>query len=297
MAHRVVRFGAEHGADLVDTFEHADHHLLVELRALGEEGATTEPVDREHVGTALGRGGDDLRRVHLHEVRGVERGAEPGDRRGREPERSASARVAERHRGVVEDRRELRAQLGPPELERRCEVGLHQHRDLGVVQLESRRRLLGRDDGALHDDDRLGEERRQSLAGGVVDDDDLRDPPAVAQQHERDVRQWSLMVEPAGDADALAGVTRQVDREDPVRGSDVWHSTPLLATTPWSCGREGSPAVPPHFAPSPRCVGSWPRCSLARECRSRVPEATFPATGGSLVLGCSRYSVPSSPFS
>ena len=34
VAGRVVRLGAEHRADLEDPLEHADHHLLVELRAL-----------------------------------------------------------------------------------------------------------------------------------------------------------------------------------------------------------------------------------------------------------------------
>ena len=33
----VVRLGAEHRPGLVDALEHADHHLLVQLRALGED--------------------------------------------------------------------------------------------------------------------------------------------------------------------------------------------------------------------------------------------------------------------
>ena len=62
VARGVVRLGAEHRADLVDALEHADHHLLVELRALREVRRAAEVVDREHVRAALGRGLDELGR-------------------------------------------------------------------------------------------------------------------------------------------------------------------------------------------------------------------------------------------
>ena len=43
-------------------------HLLVQLRRLSEEGGTLEVVHLEHVGSSLGGGADDLRRVDLDEA-------------------------------------------------------------------------------------------------------------------------------------------------------------------------------------------------------------------------------------
>ena len=45
-----------------------DGHLLVQLRRLSEEGGTLEVVHLEHVGSSLGGGADDLRRVDLDEA-------------------------------------------------------------------------------------------------------------------------------------------------------------------------------------------------------------------------------------
>ena len=61
VAHRVVRLGAEHRADLVDPLEDPDQLLLVELRALREVGRAAEVVDLEDVGAGLGRRLDELR--------------------------------------------------------------------------------------------------------------------------------------------------------------------------------------------------------------------------------------------
>ena len=45
-----------------------DGHLLVQLRRLSEEGGALEVVHLEHVGSSLGGGADDLRRVDLDEA-------------------------------------------------------------------------------------------------------------------------------------------------------------------------------------------------------------------------------------
>ena len=45
-----------------------DGHLLVQLRRLSEEGGAFEVVHLEHVGSSLGGGADDLRRVDLDEA-------------------------------------------------------------------------------------------------------------------------------------------------------------------------------------------------------------------------------------
>ena len=119
VADRVVRFGAEHRADLVHPLEHAHHHLLVELRALREVAGPAEVVDAEDVRAGLGGGRDDLRRLDLDEAGRVERGAHPRERQRAEPEHRAPLRMAERHRGVVEDVRQLLLELGYSEVDRR----------------------------------------------------------------------------------------------------------------------------------------------------------------------------------
>ena len=59
-----------------------DRHLFVELRRLGQEGAVLEVGDGEHVGAALRRRRDDLRRVDLHEtLPRVATPVKPGQRR------------------------------------------------------------------------------------------------------------------------------------------------------------------------------------------------------------------------
>src|SRR2546428_13814381 len=119
MSLRVVRFRAEDRADLVHALEDADHDLLVELRALRQERGATEVVDREHVRAALRRRRDDLRRLDLREAVRVERRAVAGERRGGDLEARAPARMTERDRRVVEQRRQLFLQLGPSQLDRR----------------------------------------------------------------------------------------------------------------------------------------------------------------------------------
>ena len=98
---RVVRLGAEHGSDLVHALEHADHDLLVELRALGEVGGPPEVVEGEDVGAALGGRRDDLRGLDLGERERVEGRAEA--RRSRPPPpgtpRAAAGGAARRARG------------------------------------------------------------------------------------------------------------------------------------------------------------------------------------------------------
>ena len=118
VAHGVVRFGAEHRADLVHALEHADHHLLVELRALREVAGPAEVVDAEHVGAGLGRRRDDLRGLDLDEARRVERRPHPRERERAQPEHRAALRVSQRDRAVIELVRQLLLQLGHAEVHR-----------------------------------------------------------------------------------------------------------------------------------------------------------------------------------
>ena len=109
---RVVGLGAEHRADLVDALEHADHDLLVELRALGEVGAAGR----------TSRSGTRWRRSRwpAPTTFGVWISVKPSPSSvARKPATDAAAIVrprarrgmAQRHRGVVEQRRQLRVQL------------------------------------------------------------------------------------------------------------------------------------------------------------------------------------------
>ena len=119
VADGVVRLGAEHRPGLVHPLEHPDHDLLVQLRALSEVRAPAEVVEPEHVGAALRRGTDDLRRLDLGEAEPVERRAKAGERRRGDRERGADAGMAKRHRGVIEQGRQRRVELRPAHLERR----------------------------------------------------------------------------------------------------------------------------------------------------------------------------------
>ena len=56
----LVRLGPEDGSDLVHPLEHADHRLLVELRALREERVAPEVVDAKEVRAALGTARGEL---------------------------------------------------------------------------------------------------------------------------------------------------------------------------------------------------------------------------------------------
>jgi len=62
---------------------------------------------------ALGRLGHDLGRVDLGEVQRPQRGAKTVQRGRGQPEQRAAARVAQRQRGMVQDRRQLRLERGP----------------------------------------------------------------------------------------------------------------------------------------------------------------------------------------
>ncbi len=86
VADGVVRLGAENRGDFEHTLEHADHDLLVELRALCQERALPEVVHRKHVRAALRGRGHQLGRLDLGETQAAERLPEPGHHPGGEPE-------------------------------------------------------------------------------------------------------------------------------------------------------------------------------------------------------------------
>jgi hypothetical protein len=94
VADGVVRLGAEDRSHLEDALKDADHDLLVELRALRQEGRAAKVVELKDVGPALRGRGDDLGRLHFGEAAGVQRGPEAGHRRRGQPEDGPPRRMA-----------------------------------------------------------------------------------------------------------------------------------------------------------------------------------------------------------
>ncbi len=73
VAWRVRVLGSEDGPDAVHALPPAgDLELLVELGALSQEGLLLEVGQAEDVGTALGGGADQARRLELHEALALE---------------------------------------------------------------------------------------------------------------------------------------------------------------------------------------------------------------------------------
>merc|ERR1719336_1282932 len=91
-----------------------DGHLLVQLRRLSEEGGALEVVHLEHVGSSLGGGADDLRRVDLDEAALGQRVAEESAHSGLESEDGLVGRRAQVEHAVVQ----------PGVLVHLCEVAL-----------------------------------------------------------------------------------------------------------------------------------------------------------------------------
>ena len=220
-----MRFGAEHGADLVHALEHADHHLLVELRTLREVAGPAEVVDPEHVRTGLGGRRDDLRRLDLDEAGGVERGADARERERTEAEHRAAAGVAQGDRAVIELIRKLLLQLGHAQVHGRRLGCRDEPAERRVDELHSSGRLLVQLRRTLDHEHRLVE----PLGGfgtlfGVVDDD-LADAGAVSDDHEVDPRQRTVVEQPAPELDPLADVCGKL------RGPDAHSGKPIAP--PW----------------------------------------------------------------
>lgn len=73
MARRVVLLRPEDRCNLIDTLKHADHHLLVKLRALRQIRLLAEIRQGKDIGAALGSCRYELRRVDLREVLSVQK--------------------------------------------------------------------------------------------------------------------------------------------------------------------------------------------------------------------------------
>ena len=68
VALRVMLLRPEHRSNLHHTVKHADHHLLVKLRALSQHGGPGEVFQFKDIRASLRPSGPDLRRVDLRET-------------------------------------------------------------------------------------------------------------------------------------------------------------------------------------------------------------------------------------
>jgi hypothetical protein len=297
MPGRVVGLGAEHGTRLVHALEHADHRLLVELGALGQERGAPEVVELEHVRAALGRRCDDLGCLDLGEPELIQRGAKARDGRGRELEGGATARVSQRERGKVELRGQRGSQRRSPQLERRRLGRGGQHLDLRVVKLRSTRSLVARHNFPGHDDHALRGQVRLPVSG----ENDLTETAAVPHDQERDLAELPSAVKPAHDRDALADVFDELSDQYP-----PLHAGTSGAEPPSWCGREASPwchRTSPEGLVSPVTWADGGAYWAERTVVPRGSGGSFTGTEGRLRscrrlswLRRSRYSSPSAPL-
>ncbi len=207
VAARGVLLGAVHGRDLEHAFEHADHDLLVQLRALREVRGMPEVVDGEQVRAALRACRDDLGRADLGEPLGHQVIPERGDQFGLYLQRGAFLQAAHGHHAVVQHGFRVDVPFHLGNLDR---AGLHggaDHAELTDLHLEPAGRLGVRLDGARDLHAALRERQVQALA------DALRDAAHVAQHHELHAAQVAAGVHEALQAHGLAVVVFQVAGE------------------------------------------------------------------------------------
>jgi hypothetical protein len=220
VAARLVRLGAEDGPGLVHALEHADEHLLVELRALREVRAPPEVPDLEHVRAALRRRGDELRCLDLGEAEPVERRPETRQRRGGDPEPRALTLMTKRDRSVVEPGRQLLPQPRPAQVDRDVRLGPREHAGLWRVQLGASGRLRGC--GVAGDLDHGLERQLTQLSRVVVlAEHDLREALPVPEQDEGHAAELAAVLEPTREEHALAGVGRKLARRDAFHGGHL----------------------------------------------------------------------------
>src|SRR5207249_1845417 len=156
---------------------------------------------------ALGRAADELRRLDLREAERVECPSIARERGGGDAKHSPLPRVAERDWSVVENRRQLLLERRPAKLDRRRRGWFGDDLDRGPNDLDAAGRLIARDHPALDDHHGLRQQPSEQRERVRLLDDHLRDTAPVADEREGDPAEPSLVVQPAGDANALADVT------------------------------------------------------------------------------------------
>ena len=205
----VVRLSPEHRAGLVDPLEDTDHHLLVELRGLGQVGRASEVVHPEHVGAGLGGRRHELRRLDLGKAEPVQRGPEAAQRRGGQFPSRPPDRMTPGHRGVVQDRGQPGVEGGPPQVHRRRLRGLAEQRDPRFGHLGAARRGRVARGHAGDRDDGLLTAAPHDLPGLRVPDHHLGQARTVPDDEERHRAKLPAAVHPALDPDLATGCSRR----------------------------------------------------------------------------------------
>ena len=210
-------------------------------------------------------------------------------------------RVAQGHRRMIENRRQLRLDSRAEEVERRRFERRRNHLNHGLMDLKSARRLRLSDYVSRDGEHRLGGEQVEPRHNLGILNDDLRQPLGVAQDEEADVTQPAQAMQPARQPHALANVPANLGCPDAFHGD-----TPHTKAAPSPCGR-GDPVVPPHFAASvkddglegpanggkPARIPGLPRSFPRSEVSSQGPEVALqPARLSGLRETC--YCSPSS---
>ena len=121
--------------------------------------------------------------------------------------------MAERDRRVIEQRRQLFLQLGPPQLDRRCRGRRREDRQRRRVHFDAARRLRRRDRSSFDADHGLGQKRTDLRGRRIVVDDDLREAARVAKHEEGQAAELPPVMEPPCESDALADAGGQLVRE------------------------------------------------------------------------------------
>ena len=198
------------GPDLEDALEDADHDLLVELRALRQVRRARRSSRRRRrwrrprspTATILGVW------ISTKSVR-AQRRAEPGRCARRGGSRARWRGMAQGERRVVEDRRQLRLERGPEQVERRRRARLPRRPRRSASWTSTPPGACGSATASPVDaQHRLVVQSAPAARSARVLDDDLREPLAVAQEQEADVAQPPQAVQPARQPHPLAGVGR-----------------------------------------------------------------------------------------
>ncbi len=198
-------FGAENGGDFENTFKNANHHLLVELRALGEEGFAAEIVEPENVRAAFGTGGDDFRRADFGETLALEEIAEAAAEAFLEAEDGALALVAQGDRadrqvGFERHMGNFLAEVDWTRAMRFCE-----DLDRLQAQFEAAGGTRFSIEQAFATDGVFVAQVFSARQSGVLVLDTLQEAVAQAEDDEGEIAHVAMDVDHAVDRDSLAG--------------------------------------------------------------------------------------------
>src|ERR1700694_323880 len=209
MPGRRVRFSAKYRSNFIHAFKYPDHDLLVELRALCEEGFTIEVVEGENIGSALGSRGNNLGSCDFGETIPVQMSAKGSHKGRRKGEGGLSIGVPQAEGRVVQKSIQADVEYGLVDGEGDCFGDRRYDRNDRLMDLVAAGCIL------LGNNQSLNLQNALVLDGGqrielVLFHYDLGDAAGVAQEEEAKFTQTSEVVHPAGDQDFLSDTRAEV---------------------------------------------------------------------------------------